>query len=184
MARTGPAASPVEVSDILLFLGKTLGFALILAASSKVQLPVPGSPVPATLQTLAVILAGSILGPWGGMASVATYLAAGVASAPVFAFGGGPAYLMGPTGGYLLGYLPGAWVAGFLTRDQQAFWRLFGGFAAAIAIIHLFGWAQLAALAEPAAAFQKGVLPFIALDMLKAILAAFLVTRWRSRRAA
>ncbi len=184
MSRTGAVTSGFEVSDILLFLGKTLGFALLLAASARILLPVPGSPVPATLQTLAVILAGSILGPWGGMASVATYLAAGVAGAPVFAFGGGPAYLMGPTGGYLLGYLPAAWVAGFLTRDQRAFWRLFGAFAAACAIIHLFGWAQLAALAGPAAAFQAGVIPFIAFDLLKAILAAFLVKHWRSRRAA
>jgi len=184
MGRTGTAASPIEVSDILLFLGKTLGFALVLAVSSKIQLPVPGSPVPATLQTLAVILAGSTLGPWGGMASVATYLAAGVTGAPVFAFGGGPAYLMGPTGGYLLGFLPAAWVAGLMTRDHQAFWRLFGGFAAACAMIHIFGWAQLAALMGPAAAFQAGVLPFVAFDLLKALLAAFLVTRWRSRHAA
>src|SRR5512145_622314 len=122
IARSERSAPPVELSDVVLFIGKTLGFALILAASSKIQLPVPGSPVPATLQTLAVILAGSVLGPWGGMASVATYLAAGVAGAPVFAFGGGPAYLMGPTGGYLLGFLPATWVAGFLTRHLQTFW--------------------------------------------------------------
>ena len=178
------AAPPIAVADVALFLGKTLGFALILAASSKIQLPIPGSPVPATLQTLAVILAGSVLGPWGGLVSVATYLAAGVAGAPMFAFGGGPAYLMGPTGGYLLGFLPAAWVAGFLTRRQQSFWKLFGAFALACSIIHLFGWAQLAALAGPASAFRAGVLPFIALDILKAIFAAFIITRWRGRRSA
>lgn len=91
---------------------------------------------------------------------------------------------MGPTGGYLLGFLPAAWVAGFLTRRALPFWKMFGAFALACAIIHLFGWAQLAALAGPSAAFKAGVLPFIAFDILKAIFAAFLITRWRSRRSA
>src|SRR5262245_19567833 len=145
MARTEAPASTGAL-DLLIFLGKALGFALILAISSKIQLPVPGSPVPATFQTMAVILAGSYLGPWGGATSVALYLAAGAAGAPVFAFGGGPSYLMGPTGGYLLGFLPAAWVAGFLARRAWGLWRLFGGFVLACSLIHLFGWAQLAVL--------------------------------------
>ena len=184
IAPAGSAAEPAGASDIVLFLGKAFGFALLLAISSKFQLPVPGTPVPATLQTLAVILAGALLGPWGGAASVAAYLAAGIAGAPIFAFGGGPYYLMGPTGGYLLGYLPAAWVAGFFARRAPGFWMLFWAFSLACLIIHLSGWAQLAALAGPASAFRMGVIPFLAFDLLKALFAAFLVTRLRSARKA
>ena len=184
LARTESRTPVAGASDIAWFLGKSLGFALILAVSSKIQLPVPGSPVPATLQTMAVILAGSLLGPWGGMISVAGYLAAGVAGAPVFAFGGGPSYLMGPTGGYLLGYLPGVWVAGMAARRAGGLWGLFGGFLLACSTIHLLGWAQLAALSGPESALRMGVLPFIALDAVKALLAAFIVIRWRASRAA
>jgi biotin transport system substrate-specific component len=183
MARTESPASPIGAAGIVLFLGKALGFALLLALSAKIQLPVPGSPVPATLQSLAVILAGSLLGPWGGMTSVAAYLAAGIAGAPVFAFGGGPSYLMGPTGGYLLGFLPAVWVAGFTSQRTKQLWSLFGGFVLACSIIHLLGWAQLAALGGPASAFRMGVVPFLALDLLKALLAAYLTTRLRTRRA-
>jgi biotin transport system substrate-specific component len=184
IARTESRAPEAGASNVALFLGKALGFALVLAVSAKIQVPVPGSPVPATLQTLAVILAGSLLGSWGGLISVAAYLAAGVAGAPVFAFGGGPAYLMGPTGGYLLGYLPAVWVAGLVTRRAPGPWSLFGGFVLACSIIHLLGWAQLAALGGPEAALRMGVVPFIAFDGLKALLAAVIVSRWRAPRTA
>ena len=167
--------------QLLSFASKVLGFALLLALSSKISIPIPGSPVPATLQVLAVLAAGAFLGPWGGAASVSVYLLSGVAGAPVFAMGGGPAYLMGPTGGYLLGFLPAACVAGFLSRHAGGFWSLAGSFIAAVAVIHLSGWAQLSAWGGPGEAFRMGVAPFVALDLLKALLMAGLVRGVRAR---
>ena len=83
----------------------------VLAASAQVSLPM--WPVPATLQTLAVLLLGALGGSRLGAASVALYLAEGAMGLPVFAHGtGGIAVLAGPTAGYLLGFLPAAWLAG------------------------------------------------------------------------
>src|SRR5258705_12745529 len=96
--------------------------------------------------------------------------------------GGGVAYLMGPTGGYLIGFLPGAWIAGFLAARAKGLWSLWGAFAVASVVIHLFGWAQLSALGGPEKALQIGVIPFIAGDLLKALVAASLV-RSMTRRS-
>jgi len=175
----GGFARPIE---FLVATSKVLGFAILLALSAKLSFPIPGTPVPATLQVLVVLLSGALLGPWGGACTVLTYLAAGIAGAPVFALGGGPSYLMGPTGGYLIGFLPAAWMAGFLARRAHGLWTLFGAFALASALIHLFGWAQLSALSGPEMALEMGVFPFIAVDLLKSLLAAVLV-RSVARRA-
>ncbi len=87
----------------------------VLAASAQVSLPM--WPVPATLQTLAVLLLGALGGSRLGAASVALYLAEGAMGLPVFAHGtGGLAVLAGPTAGYLAGFLPAAWLAGLAGR--------------------------------------------------------------------
>jgi len=174
----------VEIRDSVRFLtvtSRVLGFALLLALSAKAGFPIPGSPVPVTLQVMAVLGAGAFLGPWGGVAAVSVYLLSGVAGAPVFAMGGGPAYLLGPTGGYLLGFLPAACVAGFLAGRARGFWSLAFGFLAAVGVIHLSGWAQLSAWGGPGEAFRMGVAPFVALDLLKAFLLAGIVRSYRSR---
>src|SRR5439155_20993955 len=102
--------------NLLYFVSSSLGFSLLIALSARMSLPIPATPVPANLQTLSVLLAGGLLGPWGGLAAVAAYLGTGIAGAPVFAMGGGAAYMLGPTGGYLAGFLPAAWLAGFVSR--------------------------------------------------------------------
>lgn len=95
----------------LRFWGLALLGSAVLAASAQVTVPM--WPVPATLQTLAVLLLGALGGGRLGAASVALYLAEGAAGLPVFANGGGGlAHLAGPTAGYLLGFLPAAWLAG------------------------------------------------------------------------
>lgn len=89
----------------------------VLAASAQVSLPM--WPVPATLQTLAVLLLGALGGSRLGAASVALYLAEGAMGLPVFAHGtGGLAVLAGPTAGYLAGFLPAAWLAGLAGRGM------------------------------------------------------------------
>jgi biotin transport system substrate-specific component len=182
MSWTGQAAPGIgEVSRFraaVIFSSSSLGFALVIALSARMTLPVPGTPVPATLQSLAVLLAGALLGPWGGLSSVAIYLGAGLAGAPVFALGSGPVYLLGPTGGYLLGFLPAAFIAGLMARRSRRFNVLIPGFLLGILIIHLFGWAQLSALEGGEPALNLGVVPFLAFDVLKALIAATVVRLW------
>ena len=161
-----------------------VGFALALAAAAQVALPLPGTPVPLTLQPLLVVLAGMMLGPRAGAASMVLYLAAGAAGLPVFAPIGAPgiARLLGPTGGYLLAYPAAACVAGLLAHRAHGFATRLLAAMAGMLVLYTGGLAQLALLTgslERAALL--GVLPFVAADAVKAIVAAALT---RPRAAA
>ena len=158
----------------------TVGFAAALAAASQVALPVPGTPVPVTLQPLVVLLAGLWLGPAAGAASMLVYIAAGAAGLPVWSPLGlpGAARLLGPTGGYILAWPVAAFVVGWL-GDRA---RSYGGRAAAatvgMLVILAGGLAQLTLLTGSAsAALAAGVHPFVAVDFLKALLAAAIAPR-------
>ncbi|MCR0983061.1 biotin transporter BioY [Roseomonas populi] len=98
----------------LRFLSMAVLGSAALAASAQVTLPM--WPVPATLQTLVVLLLGALGGSRLGAATVALYLAEGAMGLPVFAGGAGPAALMGPTAGFLLGFIPSALIAGLAGR--------------------------------------------------------------------
>ena len=172
---TKAASSP---RDLVIFFSGAVGFALLIALAARMSLAIPGTPVPATMQTLAVLLAGALLGPRGGVASVGAYLGAGLAGAPVFATGGGAVCLLGPTGGYLLGFLPAAWIAGLVARKHLRLRALFPGLLLATLVIHLSGWAHLSALSGAAPAVSLGVVPFLAFDALKALAAALVVRRF------
>src|SRR3989441_10161283 len=92
-----------------------LGFAGLTWAGARIWVPLPFTPVPGTLQVLPVLLAGALLGARAGAASPALYLLSGVAGLPVFALAGaGPGYMLGPTGGYLIGFVGAAYVTGSL----------------------------------------------------------------------
>jgi len=94
-------------------------FAALTAAGAFIRIPIPY--VPLTLQTLFVILAGSLLGPGYGAASQLIYLTVGLAGVPVFANGGGPGYIFQPTFGYLLAYPLAAFVIGYLVWGNDRF---------------------------------------------------------------
>jgi biotin transport system substrate-specific component len=162
-------------------------FAALTAAGTFVALPLPFSPVPVALQNLFAVLAGLCLGPFAGSLSVALYLVAGALGAPVFAgASGGLARLLGPTGGYLLGYLFAAFVGGLVagrpgTDRQCPRWRLFLAAALALIAVYLpgtvwlkrimgFGWTQ---------ALVGGVLPFLPGDAAKALAAGLIAPRLR-----
>jgi biotin transport system substrate-specific component len=164
----------------------------LLTLSAKVQ--VPFYPVPMTLQSLVVLVIGASLGWRLGAATVLLYLAEGLAGLPVFAGtpekGLGLAYMMGPTGGYLLGFLAAALVTGFLA--ERGWTRSVGGALAAMtighAVIFLFGFGWLAALIGAGKAYLAGVVPFFAATLFKTLLgAALLPAAWwvadRLRRA-
>ncbi|WP_242662238.1 biotin transporter BioY [Teichococcus deserti] len=147
------------------------GFALLgsaaLAASAQITLPM--WPVPATMQTLVVLLLGALGGSRLGLAAVALYLAEGAMGLPVFAGGAaGPAALMGPTAGFLLGFLPAAWLAGFA---RGGLLRQGGVLLAAHLLLFIPGVAWLAQFVGFEKAMMVGFVLFIPGTLVKTALA-------------
>ncbi len=151
----------------------------LLTLSAKVQ--VPFWPVPMTMQTLVVMMLGMAYGRWLGAATVLAYLAVGAAGFPVFAGtpqrGVGLAYMMGPTGGFLIGFLAAAWVTGALA--ERGWDRSVLLSAAAMLVgtvtIFIFGLAPLIASAGLQRAAEIGLVPFLASSGLKLALGAVLM---------
>ncbi|MDH3741175.1 MAG: biotin transporter BioY [Hyphomicrobiales bacterium] len=152
-----------------------LGTALLwLSAKVKVDI----GPVPVTLQTLVILSLGAAYGWRLGAATLMLYLAEGAAGLPVFAGtpekGIGLAYMAGPTGGYLLGFVLAAAVIGYFAErgfDRNPF-KMFAAMLLATAVIYLPGLAWLATLIGGEKAIQFGLMPFIWADLIKAALAA------------
>ena len=154
-----------------------LGAALV-AAAAQVAIPLPGTPVPLTLQPLAVLLVGGLLGPWLGASSLLVYLALGAAGLPVFTPVGLPgiARLLGPTGGYLLAYPVAAFAVGRLAGDGTRATRLALAALVGMVLIHLGGLAQLLLLTGSiAGALRLGTLPFVVGDLIKVALAILIL---------
>ncbi|MEO8622624.1 MAG: biotin transporter BioY [bacterium] len=148
-----------------------------LALAAQFALPIPGTPVPITLQPLVVVLAGLMLGPVDAAAAMVVYLVAGIAGLPVFAPIGLPgiARLLGPTGGFLLAYPVAAAVAGRLGAGNRSIVVRALAAAAGILVLYLGGLAQLAVISGSLAkAALLGVVPFVAVDAVKALIAAAL----------
>lgn len=159
-------------------------FALLTALGARVAVPLPGTPVPFTFQVVAVLLAGWLLGPRLAAASQAAYLAAGAAGLPVFAAGGGLAYLLGPTGGYLLAYPAAAAVVGLAVSRDAGWLRQAAGLLGGVAVIHAGGAAWLAVVAGHEGVVAAGVLPFLGVDGVKALLVLLLGRRIGERARA
>jgi biotin transport system substrate-specific component len=149
-----------------------LGSAL-LTLSAKIQ--VPFYPVPMTMQTLVVLLIGMAFGARLGIATVALYLAEGAVGLPVFAGtpekGIGLAYMMGPTGGYLLGFVLAAAIAGWIVERRRDAAGLALAVVAGSIAIYAPGVLWLAGLVGFAKALEFGLVPFLWGDLLKAGLA-------------
>jgi biotin transport system substrate-specific component len=163
-------------------------FVLAVALAAQVKVPVPFTMVPLTLQTMFVLLAGALLGPRLGATSMFVYLAMGIGGLPVFAGGAfGLAYLLGPTGGYLLAFPAAAFAAGMLTRGARREGvldavRLWLALLAAALVILVSGVAWLTALTgDLAGAITLGLMPFLGGEMIKVSLAALIVWRGRDR---
>ena len=157
-----------------------VGCAAAVAAASQIAIPLPFTPVPVTLQPMLVIMAGMLLGPAAGAASMALYLAAGAAGLPVFTPMGAPgiARFFGPTGGYLIAYPVAAFIAGLLSARATSLTGRWMAGVAGIAVIFVGGIAQLTILnGSLVRAVQLGITPFAALDIIKAFVAAAIVGR-------
>lgn len=155
-----------------------IGLAAIAALTAASYVALPMVPVPVTLQTLAVLLVGAVLGPRAGAAAVAAWLGLALAGAPVLA--GGKTGLMaftGPTAGYLLAFPAAAFLAGHLPKAQtlSAHGVRFAGFLCLHGLILATGAVWLAVLTTPETALAAGVVPFLAGSVLKSALAAAVI---------
>ena len=147
---------------------------LLLWASAKVQ--VPFYPVPMTFQGAVVLLIGIAYGPRLAAGTLLLYLAEGAIGLPVFAGtperGIGLAYMVGPTGGYLVGFLAAAVIAGWTAERSRHWLSTAVGLLGAMVAIHALGAAWLATFVGPAKAVSLGVAPFVLGDAVKLALVA------------
>lgn len=156
----------------------------LIAAGSYLSVPIPWSPAPISLASMFVAIAGLLLGARRGAYACLLYLALGAAGLPVFASGsGGIAPLLGPTGGFLLGYPLSALVAGLIfqphrraisDKRSKLFLRALTASLSAAGILYLPGltWLMMRLNLSFPAAFAAATLPFVPGDIIKALTAA------------
>jgi biotin transport system substrate-specific component len=167
---------------------------VVLTLSAKISVPV--QPVPVTLQTLAVALLAAGFGARIALATVALYLVEGLAGLPVFASGGGFDYIFRPSFGFLVGYLPMAWIIGIVADrfGTRNFFTLIGAMIVADAVCFAFGFSWLIVVANMivssgaalpswlnandivATGYAGAVGPFIGWDVVKMAFAALTIT--------
>ena len=157
-------------------------FVALIACGAFISIPV--GPVPIVLQNMFVLLAGLILGPVWGLGCVGVYLLIGLAGLPVFAGGtAGMGKLFGPTGGYLLGYLPAVWATGIISKTMKK--NMAGDLTALIAgslIVYAAGvpWLKFAISISWPKALAAGMYPFLIGDALKVAAAALIAKKIRN----
>ncbi len=150
--------------------------AALTAVGAYIHIPI--GPVPIVLSTLFVLLSGLLLGSRWGLASMALYLFVGAIGMPVFSGGrGGFAHFLGPTGGYLFGYLLAAWLTGFISERSRGF--LFFeilGVAMGSLLIYALGvpWLKMVTQMSWSKALLVGMVPFLIGDAVKASVALIL----------
>jgi len=158
-------------------------FAALTTVGAYIALPFPGSPVPIVLQNLFIMLSALLLGPTWSLVSVLIYLALGALGLPVFAGGtGGFARFMGPTGGYLVGYIPGVLAMGAISRaGARRPWKDAAAIVVGMSIVYACGllWLKNAINADWPKALAVGLLPFVPGDILKTAVAAISAPRLR-----
>ena len=162
-------------------------FAALISAGAFIAIPL--GPVPIVLQNLFTLLAGLVLGPFLGAAAVGLFLVAGAVGLPVFANTGAPmgiARIVGPTGGYLFGYLLGAMLAGIILGfprpgEKIPAWRLALAVIAGTLVVYVPGLIRLKFLLDIdwARTFVIGFSPFLIGDVIKGIVAGLITPRLR-----
>jgi len=160
---------------------KIFAFICFTSAGAQLAVRLPFTPVPVTMQTLFVILAGVTLGARDGFYAMLSYLALGLAGVPVFAeFSFGPAALLGPTGGYLISFPAAALVSGYVADALgSGRWAVFSASICGATLILLSGASYLAFISglTPARAASIGIMPFVAGDIVKALIVSLVSRR-------
>ncbi|MCI0785567.1 MAG: biotin transporter BioY [Chloroflexi bacterium] len=168
--------SGVLQQDLLRDLGLVLGFTILMTLLAQVRVPLPFTPVPITGQTLGVLLTGAALGSRRGAATMALYLILGGVGAPVFAgWGSGLVWTLA-SGGYIIGFIPAAFIVGWLAErgwDRRP-WVL-AAMLLGNAAIYVPGLLQLAYFVPEGKVLEFGLWPFIPGDLVKLYLASLLL---------
>ncbi|MGM0930444.1 MAG: biotin transporter BioY [Actinomycetota bacterium] len=181
MSSIAVADSPRVFADVFISTNAAASTAAVVGGAAltavMAQLAVPLWPVPITGQTLAVLLVGSTLGPVRGMLSMALYWVAGVAGVPVFSdASSGLAAAVGPTGGYLLGFIAAAGLTGWLAKRNwdKKFLGATASFFAGTVITFVFGmaWLSISLGADLQQTLEWGLYPFIIGGIVKSLIAA------------
>lgn len=157
------------------------GGCLLLTLAAQVRIPIPGTDVPMTLQTLAVLLIGLTFPPRRAVGAVLLYLGLGVAGLPVYALG--PGGVAGPTGGYLVGFLAAVWLISSVCGGRTASYaRLAASAGAGTAVVFILGlaWRIVLFPGDLATVAATGFLPFGLKALVQVPLSASVVTTWRS----
>jgi biotin transport system substrate-specific component len=161
-----------------------ISFACITGLLAQVRFYIPWSPVPLTGQTFAVLLSAIVLGKWWGGISQSIYLGVGIAGVPWFAgMNGGFAYLAGPTGGYLIGFILAAFFLGYFVDryvKSRKYWTMFAlmlcanfGIVFGLGLLQLYGWLSFTgASIDIWGLLLMGLIPFIIGDTIKIAIAA------------
>lgn len=157
-------------------------FAALISVGAYIAIPLPGTPVPIVLQNLFIMLSALLLGPAWGLAATAIYLCLGALGLPVFAGGtGGAARFLGPTGGFLVGYLPAVLVMGLISGlgAKRRWWRDALALLAGTCLIYACGipWLRFAIKGSWEKALSAGLIPFLPGDAIKMALALPLASR-------
>jgi len=150
---------------------------ILIGLFGQIAIPLPFTPVPLATQPQLILLLASFLGPRRSVASVLAFLAQGAMGLPVFAGAvGGVAKLIGPTGGYLLGYIAAAWLTGYLINKvkQRTALKTFLAMAVGNAVIFIVGCSYLSLFVGFQSAVLLGVVPFLLGDLLKLIFCSYI----------
>lgn len=170
-----------------LFTVRSMVFMAIFAAIICIAAPfsVQVGPIPITLATFAIYLAGAILGGKRGMISVVVYIMLGAVGLPVFSnFNGGFSALLGPTGGYIIGYVPLVLLTGiFAEMNSKKHWTMIIGMILGTAALYTFGTAWFMIMTESSLgrALSLCALPFIPGDALKIVCVAAVAMQLKSK---
>lgn len=174
-------STPATARRLFWQLASVVGGSLLLILAARWTFYLPFSPVPIALHSAAALFLGIVLGPYLGAAAVMTYLLEGAMGLPVFAGGGlGFATLLGPTGGYLLGFVPGAFIAGMVARSTSSSLRLFAAYLLGMVAVYLCGLPQLALYAGWSRVWMVGLLPFLPGTLVKGAVLVTLLRRCAS----
>lgn len=154
-------------------------FAALIGVLSQISIPLPFSPVPITLQTFAVFLTGAVLGSRKGAVTLLVYVFLGLFGIPVFSQGkSGLPVLVGPTGGYIWGFILAVFIIGKIIEGTNniSFLRCMGAMLLGMVVIYIFGVGQLMLVLEVGfqEAFIMGALPYLPLEVVKVITGAYL----------
>lgn len=170
------STSDMPVKKIL----SVMGCCLMISLLAQVRIPLPGTLVPMTLQSLAVLLTGFALSPLCALMAMVLYIACGAAGLGVFS--PGSLGFVGPTGGYILGFVAGSWLISTIKGNRAGVMRLFlAGAAGTITIFTIgFFWLIPWCGGDMITAFSLGVLPFIPKALIQLILAVMTVVSIRS----